>query len=705
MRAAWNCLVLLAAIGSFSAPSVYALGFGRSSNQTQLGQPLDFTATVTLNAGESLLSECVAVDVASGDNTLRPDAVRMTLESTPEAHERRVRVTSTALIDEPVVTVSVSLGCGSKITRRFVAFVDPPAHDALTASAPAVSAVLSASDARIEPSAPVPNTTRTDRSAARKLAAARSVDAAASPPRRRTPAAVVLGKSNATGTSGASARNAPATAPIALSARGRQPAAPRPAGGSTTAGGPRLQLDPAAPFGTPDIAVAASAPESLPLHPLATSSPPPPGDAELMAQQRQRLQTLEDGLAKLRAQSQATQSAMAALQVQVHRAETERYAGPVVYALACLSTLLAIAVAGLWWRQPRGRPAKPWWSAAAPSASPARHPPEADTDVDVGADAQAEGLPLRATADLLLAGAIAAEEDGKLPEPPSADKPPQAALAALSAGVLAAEGALARLAPREPVHETSVEELIDLEQQAEFFIVLGQDEAAIDLLISHVRKDGGFSPLPHLKLLEIYRRRGDEQAYESIRQRFNQRFNAHAPDWDSDLQRGRTLIDYPETIARLQGIWGAPARVMETLDASLFRRNKADGTFDLPAYRELLFLYSIARDLAEHGLVRASRTVDLLLPLDDGYREAPIAHLAATTTVPGDFHMSDMMTLPLDLDVSFGSAPAVEPTALGHAKPASRSMPLPTAAGLVDFEFDQRVEFNRPGAPGSKLGS
>ena len=31
--------------------------------------------------------------------------------------------------------------------------------------------------------------------------------------------------------------------------------------------------------------------------------------------------------------------------------------------------------------------------------------------------------------------------------------------------------------------DVSVEELIDLEQQAEFFVVLGQDEAAIDLLM------------------------------------------------------------------------------------------------------------------------------------------------------------------------------------------------------------------------------
>jgi hypothetical protein len=91
---------------------------------------------------------------------------------------------------------------------------------------------------------------------------------------------------------------------------------------------------------------------------------------------------------------------------------------------------------------------------------------------------------------------------------------------------------------------------------------------------------------------------------------------------------------------------------METLDASLFRRNKSDETFDLPAYRELLFLYSIARDLAEHGGSLPSTEVDLLLPLQDE-AEGPISRLMATPSTMGEFQHSDLMTMPLDLDVSF----------------------------------------------------
>jgi hypothetical protein len=234
--------------------------------------------------------------------------------------------------------------------------------------------------------------------------------------------------------------------------------------------------------------------------------------------------------------------------------------------------------------------------------------------------------------------------------------------------------------------ELSVEELIDLEQQAEFFIVLGQDEAAIELLMSHVRSDGGISPLPYLKLLEIYRRRGDTDAYQRIRERFNRRFNAYAPDWDADLQQGRSLVDYPDTMARLQQLWATPVRVMETLDASLFRRNKTDETFDLPAYRELLFLYSIARDLAEHAGALPATSVDLLLPIDDPGVE-PIARLTATTQ-PGDFQNSDMMTMPLDLDVSFGPGATQDLETMPSALRRSSASQFSTDSNFLDFNLD-----------------
>jgi pilus assembly protein FimV len=179
--------------------------------------------------------------------------------------------------------------------------------------------------------------------------------------------------------------------------------------------------------------------------------------------------------------------------------------------------------------------------------------------------------------------------------------------------------------------ELSVEELLDLEQQADFFIALGQEDAAVDLLMSHLRSAGGQSPLPYTKLLEIYRRQGDRSAYERTRARFNRRFNAYAPDWDTGPTAGRSLEDYPETIAHIQAMWNSPIDAMAILEAMLFKRDDTSELFDLPAYRDVLLLYSLARDLWQLGGGLTGTQVDVLLPLEDpdapGYAPPPLPPL------------------------------------------------------------------------------
>jgi len=195
--------------------------------------------------------------------------------------------------------------------------------------------------------------------------------------------------------------------------------------------------------------------------------------------------------------------------------------------------------------------------------------------------------------------------------------------------------------------DVSIEELLDLEQQAEFFVALGQDDAAIDLLVEHLRSTGGGSPLPYLKLLEIYHRRNEPQAYERTRVRFNDRFNAYAPDWDSDLQGGRSLEEYEGIVPRLQQAWPRPLDAMAELEALLFRKSRGE-LFDLPAYREVLFLYAVARDLREREPSEAAQ-VDILLPLSDaGTPSSPMPPAAdAADDVRGP-----LTTGPVDLDLS-----------------------------------------------------
>lgn len=213
-------------------------------------------------------------------------------------------------------------------------------------------------------------------------------------------------------------------------------------------------------------------------------------------------------------------------------------------------------------------------------------------------------------------------------------------------------GQLLAAAPGAAARDISIEELIDLEQQAEFFIVLGQEDAAVDLLVENIRSSGGASPLPYLKLLEIHRRRGEREAYERTRTRFNQRFNAYAAEWSEDPQQGRSLQEYPEVLPALVAAWPKPLDAMAELEALLFRRMQGQ-VFDLPAYRELLFLYAMARDLLDREAA-GSGNVDLLLPLPDAPAPAPLpeqaqpAPASTRAEAPMDFAPTEP---PVDLEL------------------------------------------------------
>ena len=70
-----------AALTLLGSADAIAMGFGRTVTATTLGQPLNFYASVALDADESLARECVFAEVMIGDTKVARDNVRVTLES------------------------------------------------------------------------------------------------------------------------------------------------------------------------------------------------------------------------------------------------------------------------------------------------------------------------------------------------------------------------------------------------------------------------------------------------------------------------------------------------------------------------------------------------------------------------------------------------------------------------------------------------
>ncbi len=643
MRRALLTVIFGAALSLLNASVAHAMGFGRTITATTLGQPLNFAAVVALDGDESLARECVSADVLIGDTRVLPENVRVTLEAARGSGERRVRVTTKVPVDEPIVTVNVVVGCGSQVSRRFVSFIDPPAVN--LASAQAETLAPQRIDNQVVPLLDiVRNADATRRDAA--PAASRLASADAERPARRS-----LRARSHSGASTVVARREPLR--TARTAKARTPStvvASSSGTVATTRAAPRLRLDTAsglAAIPAPRAPVAGNAPAPT------TAAAVDPSGAQVIAAQaaldaasaalgreRDRIQILEAGLSRLKADSESQQKTLLELQARLRQAEGERYANGLVYLLSAGLLFFALLSAAFWALRPRQRRRARWFDEAARREKIARAaavapapgapsigagnsvPPVVSQHPSQWGESSPGMLPVTAPATIggLEVTTVLA---------------PQSHYARMSQAAASANASNAGGTIRSA--SSPIEELIDLEQQAEFFVVLGQDEAAIALLDSHLQTIGASSPLPYLQLLEIHQRRGDPVAYEKVRLAYERQFRAHAPEWSADIDFGRSLDEYPQAIAQLQSIWDMPLHAMESLDRLLFRRSDEDDSFDFPACRDLLFLYSIARDRAgavdtEHG------PIDLLLPFDD----------AATEPMP----VSGDSMFAVDLDVS-----------------------------------------------------
>jgi len=145
----------------------------------------------------------------------------------------------------------------------------------------------------------------------------------------------------------------------------------------------------------------------------------------------------------------------------------------------------------------------------------------------------------------------------------------------------------------------ATEELLDLQQQVEFFISLGQADQAVEVLLAHLVDSNDPSPLAYLDLLKLYHELGRRSEYDSLRIEFNRIFTGLAPAFDAYAHSKKGLEFYENTIIKIQNIWGT-SDVIDLIERLFFHENQGESkeTFELEAYRDLLLLYSIARELA-----------------------------------------------------------------------------------------------------------
>lgn len=642
-----------------------AATLGRHSGAVVIGRPLDIRVQAVAAPGEDLSALCLQSDVFFGDNQLGPSSVRTTTQHNAPDAEASVRIQTTVPVNEPVVSVVVKAGCASPFSRRYVLLADFLSEPATASqTAPAFSGSQEAPRPSPNPAAGLTGNPRTSAGSA-----AGSGDPAAAPTRSTVPAA-------------SSSRPRPASVV-------RKPAEP------ARVAAPRLQLDPV------DVSLAIERDPVLKLS-LSLLSEPASNPQERAAaaqlwkalnsspedvlRDAQKLAVLEAESKGLREQEARNKAAMQDMEA---RLEQSRFMSWAAYALGALLLLAMAALAWLWRRNAvigvAGASQKNWWTSGAakaakvPSEKPGKNVASKGLDLDLDLDVDS-GLgelgPMRRGSG----------DSGAMPLSTSERRDFRTSHIGVSRSV-------------------ATEELFDVQQQSDFFVSLGEFDQAIGVLKTHLHESQEPSALAYLDLFKLYHRLGRRDEYEKLREEFNHQFNASAPPFDQYSDSNRGLEAYETAFGRIQALWPQP-KVLDVIEKSIFKdaADPESEVFDLEAYRELLLLHAIAKDVIQRDSSTPSSDFQhtAIRPLKAAGPKMAAATAAAAAserlTEPMDEvpHASPRLGLDIDLDALHDAsafeaslpdvAVPVEPTAKPVLVAGMSAAESADMGNLIDFE-------------------
>ncbi len=560
-----------------AASSAAALSLGSSRGAVVLGTPVDLTFNVTPDPGSDVASSCISAKLVSGSTPVSDSKVQVTPVQSPGASQVRVRAFITA--DEPVLTVTLTGGCSGAITRQYTFLAELPESAATASTSSAGSLPLDL--ARLSPGVPAASGSLAGGSGAGRAGAGTAASSSAAPAKRREAAP-------------------PRASRAAAQAERRASASPR--GGSSAAAEsarPRLIMEPLDSLGGAwlDSPLALRTAQELPA-PAATTTDAQRTEAaalwralntppEEVQQAAGRITQLEAAAAGQRAQVNAERAAAADLRQRLETVESSSFPAIIVYSLIAL-LLAALALAYWLWSRARRAAVSAW-------------------DHSVQASGYAGG-------GAILAGSEGAESLSVEPHPddrwapneapvapaPAAPRAAAATAAVATATAAAAAAVAAASAPvARPAHhfgEVHPEELFDVQQQAEFFVSVGEHDQAIGVLEAYIATHGDSSPTAYLELLRLFHTLSRAEAFNQLSERFQALFNARVPVFSAFHRQGRTLMEYPETLAQIEAIWSTET-VVGLIQTCVVRSDDAacPEPFDLAAYEDLLLLLAIAQ--------------------------------------------------------------------------------------------------------------
>jgi len=469
-----------------------ALGLASASNGSAspeiapkvpvIGHALDVVVPVGTKTFAGGLPPCTQVEVYYGDRMA--SAGRVTTEPVSNTTAALLRVRSSAIVDDPAVTIYLHMGCSSIVSRRF----DLVSERAQSVAAPAAGIVPDGSAAPVAPAA---------------------LEVAAPP--HNTPTRPPTRPS--TRTPWSTAAQAPAAGAV------RPTLATEQANGLPSK---VVALQPTVPL----VAVGADRDMNMPLlrmsRQLALGEPATGEQRARSADLRRAIMGAPEDIVQERLQHQAVghklqhatqvvkdrEAALATLERQLDNARGRRFTDPMVYSLVGLLLLTA----GAWLytlRRNRASLGTARWqlhdendseiffnSGPRPNRAAVVQGPEASMHVP-------------ARTETLTRGEEPSSTTGQDPGPDEEWSTQTG-----------------------PVRDQA-DDLIDVQQEADFFVAIGQPESAVTLINNHIRSTVSPSSVLWVKLLNLHHQMGQTAHYDEVRERLLQTFDLQAPSFQN----------------------------------------------------------------------------------------------------------------------------------------------------------------------------
>ncbi|OYV29607.1 MAG: hypothetical protein B7Z79_10125 [Thiomonas sp. 20-64-9] len=618
---------------------------GAPQARAELGRPLQMDIPVRLDGRESLPLSCVQAQAQAGESAGSIGA--LAIASQPAADGLTLALRSQQPLREPILIVRLHLACQFQRTQVYTLLVDPPAPELPMIAGSAIAAAPSAGQQN--PSRPLQPVVRGGVSTSEQ---AGNVPPLRPPQRESKPLAVRNAERKALHPPVLRQREQKLRAPV-------RPVLVQPAAQS------RLEMDDlgaADLMASPELRLATALPATLPnlspeqraqlgqLRQLIMDATAAPGEAQPTLQQINAMQARANVLQR---QFEQASQQLQRSQSELALARAQRYSASVVYAL--VAALVALGALSFWlWRRGAdpGLPQSPFVpaSVARPHASQAAEMPFA------AAEPTASATSVSAQASTIqppvMPFGLPPSVDGR-PLQPEIDAPHLDAPPPSTWGHSGFDWDSRFLQPMSPDKQVHVDELMDAGHLAEYFIEMGDDDRAMDLLEKSLDDSASDSfALPYLLLFDLYRKHDRKKEFESLFRRFGRRFNVAVPTWDAAAAaqgQGRDLLDYDRAMKLITLAWGEPQSVSVLEHMLLDDPKQHHMGFDLAAYRDLLMLYTVARDLfpdtvptsapIEHvelttRLEPAGLSLDFELPLD-----TPSAEEASEPAASSEFKL------------------------------------------------------------------